>query len=215
MDQSIFFLINGQWAHPALDLPMAVLSSWAVWAPIALIIAVLLAIFGGFRGRAALVCAGLAVGITDGLVIGNIKHAVGRPRPNEVLANVRIVDLQKARPRIKAIFQPAKVKMSKPMFGDIRGASFPSGHAGNNFALAVVIAIFYRRWGWLYFGIAALVSYSRIYNGSHYPLDTIGGAIIGAGIACLVLAACEALWRRFAPRFVPALASRHPSLLDP
>jgi len=158
MDQRLFFLINGHWSHPALDLPMAVLSSWDFWWPFALVAAVLLAIFGGFRGRAALVCAGLAIGLTDGVVVDTIKNAVGRPRPNQTLEHVRMVDLQKARPRFAAIFRPVKVKWSKPLPGPQRGISFPSGHASNNFALAVVIAVFFRRWGWLYFPFAALIA---------------------------------------------------------
>jgi undecaprenyl-diphosphatase len=215
MDQRLFFLINGHWSHPALDLPMAALSSWDFWWPIALVAGVLVAIFGGFRGRAALVCAGLAVGLTDGVVVDSIKNAVHRPRPNQELEHVRMVDLQKARPRFLAILQPAKVKWSKPLPGPLRGISFPSGHASNNFALAVVIAVFYRRWGWLYFPFAALISYSRIYVGSHYPSDTLVAMIIGAGVACLVLAACEALWKKFACRVAPRLFAAHPSLFAP
>ncbi|MDD5200560.1 MAG: phosphatase PAP2 family protein [Terrimicrobiaceae bacterium] len=213
MDQRLFFLINGQWSNPALDLPMAALSSWDFWWPIALLAGVLVFLFGGFRGRAALVCAGLAVGMTDGVVVDAIKNAVGRPRPHQVLEGVRIVDLQKARPRLLALALPAKVEYSHPSIQPVRGISFPSGHASNNFALAVVIAVFYRRWGWLYFIPATLISYSRIYTGSHYPSDTIVAMIIGAAVACLVLAACEALWRRFAERVAPRLFATHPSLL--
>lgn len=213
MDQRLFFLINGHWSHPALDLPMAVLSSWDFWWPFALVAGVLLAIFGGFRGRAALVCAGLTIGLTDGVVVDTIKNAVGRPRPNQTLEHVRMVDLQKARPRFAAIFRPAKVKWSKPLPGPKRGISFPSGHASNNFALAVVLAVFFRRWGWLYFPFAALVAYSRIYVGSHYPSDILVAAIIGAGVACLVIAVCELLWRSLAGKLAPHLFAAHPSLL--
>lgn len=213
MDQRLFFLINAHWSHPALDLPMATLSSWAFWGPFVALAGLLLAGFGGFRGRAAVVCAALALGLTDGVVVDAIKNGVGRPRPNQVLEGVRMVDLQKATPRLLALFKPVKVEYSHPSIQPVRGISFPSGHASNNFAVAVVLAVFYRRWGWLYFIPATLIAYSRIYVGSHYPTDTIVAMVIGAGIACLVLAACEALWRRFAPRAAPRLAAAHPSLL--
>ena len=213
MDQRLFFLINAHWSHPALDLPMAALSSWDFWWPFVALAGVLLALFGGFRGRAAVVCAALAVGMTDGVVVDTIKNAVGRPRPHQVLEGVRIVDLQKTKPRLLAILQPPKVEYSRPSIQPVRGISFPSGHASNNFAVAVVLAVFYRRWGWLYFIPAALISYSRIYVGAHYPSDTIVAVIIGAGVACLVLAACETLWRRFAKKIAPRLFAAHPSLL--
>lgn len=214
MDQSLFFLINGRWTHPALDLPMAALSSWDFWWPFVVLAGLLLAGFGGFRGRAAVVCAALAVGLTDGVVVDTIKNAVARPRPNQVLDGVRIVDLQKARPRLLALFQPAKVEYSRPQIQPVTGISFPSGHASNNFAVAVVLAVFYRRWGWLYFIPASLIAYSRIYVGAHYPSDTIVAVIVGAGIACLVLAVCEMLWRRFSGRIAPRLRARHPSLIE-
>ncbi len=215
MDQSLFFLINGRWAAPVLDLPMAALSSWAFWWPLALAAALLLAAFGGFRGRAALLCLGLTLGLTDGVVVNSIKKAVGRPRPNAALEGVRIVDLQRARPRLLAVFLPPKVEYSRPSIRPARGASFPSSHTSNNFAVAVVLALFYRRRGWLYFVPAALIAYSRVYVGSHYPSDTLVAMVIGAGLACLVVAACEALWRRFGGRLLPGIFSDHPSLFPP
>jgi hypothetical protein len=39
--------------------------------------------------------------------------------------------------------------------------------------------------------------------------------IIGAGVACLVLAACETLWKKFAGRVAPRLFAAHPSLFAP
>lgn len=60
---------------------------------------------------------------------------------------------------------------------------FVSSHAANTFAIFVFTSkIFKNRWyGFLLFIWAVVVSYSRIYSGVHYPLDIIGGALIGWG----------------------------------
>jgi|WetSurSiteA1Bulk_404760.scaffolds.fasta_scaffold00160_2 undecaprenyl-diphosphatase len=65
---------------------------------------------------------------------------------------------------------------------------FVSGHAANSFALATFISLLFRK-KWVTTGMfiwAALVSYSRIYLGVHYPGDVIGGAIIGVLLAYCV-----------------------------
>ncbi len=213
MDQSLFHLINVTWTSPLVDLPMATISSWDFWWPLAVIGGLLALIFGGFHGRAAVVCIGLVVGFTDGIVVDTLKDTIQRPRPYQVLDGVRILDLQKAKPRLLALAKPVKVEISEPSIYPVTGNAFPSGHASNNFALAVVIAVFYRRWGWLYFIPACLVAYSRVYVGSHYPSDILVAAILGAACALLVLALLEGAWRQLAPRWLPNVATRHPSLL--
>lgn len=65
---------------------------------------------------------------------------------------------------------------------------FPSSHAANTFALATFLSLLFKNRR-LMIGLtiwAALVSYSRIYLGVHYPTDILVGALIGSGLALLI-----------------------------
>jgi undecaprenyl-diphosphatase len=213
MDQQLLFFINRTVTHPALDWLMAVMSSFDFWWPLLVAGGVIGVIFGGFRFRAFLVAMGIAIGITDGLVVDTLKGLVGRPRPNEMLEGVRSLDLQHVSPRFLAVGHPLRQSYSVARIQPPHGNSFPSGHASNNFALATVAALFYRRRGWLVYLPATLVAYSRVYVGSHWPSDVVVSALIGTGIAFLVCAGLEKLWAALGPRWVPALHERHPFLL--
>lgn len=82
--------------------------------------------------------------------------------------------------------------------------SFPSGHVANAATIAVSLAlIFGRAWIW-YVGVAytILMALSRTYLGAHWLSDTIGGALIGAGIAVIV-------WAPLASRLIRE--RKHPS----
>ncbi len=84
----------------------------------------------------------------------------------------------------------------------------------NNFAFAMVLAWFYRRRGWLYFIVAALVAWSRVYVGDHYPTDVLAAAAIGVVVAVIMMMIAELLWRNYSARLSPALASAHPRLVN-
>lgn len=64
--------------------------------------------------------------------------------------------------------------------------SFPSGHTTNVFACATVIFLCHRKAGIAALAIAALVAFSRLYNGAHFPTDVLAGLAIGVIFAVLV-----------------------------
>jgi len=213
VDQEAFYFINHSWAHPALDMVMAVASSWDFWWPFLVVGGLVVLVFGGFRARMMVLAACLSVGFTDGVVVNSLKHIVGRPRPHEELVGARTLDLAKAKPRFLALGKPLQEEYSHPGIRASRGNSFPSGHSANNFAAATVVAIFYRRRGWLAFLLAAVVAYSRIYVGSHWPLDVLVSCFLGAGMAFFVVAGLGAAWRKWGGRWFPSWHAVHPSLL--
>jgi len=78
-------------------------------------------------------------------------------------------------------------------------SSFPSGHATVAFACATVLALAVPRLRWPLFALAALIAFSRVYVGVHYPLDALAGAALGILIG-LAVRYVGAVIRRFARR---------------
>ena len=79
----------------------------------------------------------------------------------------------------------------KPNGEEYRGGtfSFVSSHASTATAIGCYILFHFRRFSNYWFFIipfVALISYSRIYLGVHYPADIIGGSILGIVIAGFV-----------------------------
>lgn len=64
--------------------------------------------------------------------------------------------------------------------------SFPSEHATGSFALAAGIGLYRARFGIALLALAALISFSRVYVGIHYPADVAAGALIGIASAVAV-----------------------------
>ena len=211
MEQSLFHAINQQWTSPALDLFMAGLSDSQIWQPFLIAIGICALIFGGFKARALVVCLGISLAIA-GLVTSVLKSNVGRPRPKHVQV-VRMVQLQKARPKFLTLFKKPLVRFSGSSDRTRSGPSFPSGHTVNNAIAATYFTLFYRRRGWLYWLVALAVGYSRIYLGAHWPGDVAASLFLGIAEALLLLGLFELIWKIAARNWLPKVFGRHPSLI--
>lgn len=65
--------------------------------------------------------------------------------------------------------------------------SFPSGHTAASFAVAAgVYMAGWRKAGTALYIFAAMIGFSRMYLGVHFPSDVIGGAIVGVLCAWVI-----------------------------
>jgi undecaprenyl-diphosphatase len=75
----------------------------------------------------------------------------------------------------------------KPLVHVPHNGAFPSGHASTAFACATVIAWASPRLRVPAFVLAAAIAWSRVYVDVHWPLDVLGGAVLGVLVATTLL----------------------------
>ena len=165
-DEELLLVING--THTLwLDEAMLAITGNLVWLP--LYIALLVVVFRKFGWKVAviiLLSTAVVITLTDQISVNAFKERFLRLRPchEEYLME--------------------QLHMAKNCGGQY---GFVSSHATNTFGVAIFLAALLRNW-WLSLLLvswALVVSYSRIYLGVHYPLDMIGGAMLGSMIGFL------------------------------
>ncbi len=101
----------------------------------------------------------------------------------------------------KRVFERPRPYMDMPDFKllihPLTSFSFPSGHAAHSFAAAGVFSHYLRRWSVLFFVLAGLIAFSRVYLNMHYLTDVLAGALFGLLWSFLAV--------RFADRLCPYL----------
>jgi membrane-associated phospholipid phosphatase len=145
---------------PALDVALGRLSQAANYSRISIGLAFALALAGGRHGSRAAVRGMASVGVTAAVVNLAFKPILHRKRPDR-----------------RALFTSGRSRVRMP-----GSRSFPSGHTAAAFAFATGAG---RELAWAgppLYALAALVGYSRVHTGVHYPLDVIVGALAGVGI---------------------------------
>lgn len=168
IDTELFLYLN-HWRADWMDPVMIFLSAKKVWIPLYVII--FGAIIYSYKKWSFVYLLALILSVTaaDQITSGFMKPYFKRYRPCH---ESNLTD---------QVLTPSKC-------GGKYG--YASSHAANTFAVAFFIFFLFNReqkkWPQMLLIVwAALISYSRIYLGVHYPLDIITGALIG--IVCAFL----------------------------
>jgi undecaprenyl-diphosphatase len=159
---------------PALDRVMGRLSRAADYSRLSIASAALLALTGGRPGRRAAATGLACVGVTATVVNLAVKPLGRRRRPDRAAQNV---------PLARHVRMPAST-------------SFPSGHSAAAFAFATGVGQVMPAVAVPLRALAALVAYSRIHTGVHYPGDVVTGALLGTVLAQITTQALERWWPR-------------------
>lgn len=154
---------------PALDRAMARLSSAADYSRLSLASASVLGAAGGRRGRRSAAMGLASVGAASSLVNLAIKPLGRRRRPDRVAEQV---------PVARHVGMPSST-------------SFPSGHSAAAFAFATGVGHALPSAAIPLRALAALVAYSRVHTGVHYPGDVVAGALLGTAVAQLTTHALD------------------------
>ena len=177
IDTEILLAING-WHTPWADRVMWIISDKITWIPLYLLLIGLLVWRYRQPSHIAIKCLkkvpvcvvliiaiAAAVGLADFIASGILKDLVARPRPSRV-------------PELEGVLHIVNGYRSG-QYG------FVSSHAANTMACGLLFALIWRKkiatiglmlW-------VAMNCYSRMYLGVHYPLDIIGGLVVGALVA--------------------------------
>jgi len=157
IDQSLFIFLNQQLHNPLLDRFFPFITNAGNFKAILIFAAIFIFWKGKWPLRITLLLSIFSL-IISSSISEILKETICRVRPLWVIENTRL------------------------LVGGTHSYSFPSAHASSMFSVVSIFIYRYRDKKWLtgiLLSLALLVSYSRIYVGVHYPLDVLGGIIIG------------------------------------
>ena len=168
VDVALYVAI-AQTPTPTLDRAMARLSHAADYSRLSLASAAVLAAIGGQRGRRAAAMGLASVGVAASVTNLAVKPLGRRRRPDRVAVEV---------PVARHVRIPSST-------------SFPSGHSAAAFAFATGVGHVLPAAAIPLRALAALVGYSRVHTGVHYPGDVVVGALLGTTLAQLTTHALD------------------------
>jgi undecaprenyl-diphosphatase len=170
-DRAVYGAVAGL-PTPWLDAPLRRSSDFANFSKPWLLTAAAMAVVGGERGRRAALTGVAAIGVTS-LVVNQPMKLAARRRPGRSRLGV---------PETRWVGMPSS-------------ASFPSGHSASAAAFCVAVSAGVPELRWPLRAAAAVVAFSRVYTGVHYPGDVLVGATVGAGLGRLAVTVSTRLQR--------------------
>jgi undecaprenyl-diphosphatase len=168
LDTWLFLKINHDWTNPFLDSIFPWWRDQNTWTPLYLFLFLFMVMNFGWRSWTWILAIAVTATLTDQVSSTLLKNWINRPRPcNDPF-----------------LMYYVRLLLSRcPSSG-----SFTSSHAANHFGAAFFIYFtlkpWFKKWGYLFFIWAATISYGQIYIGVHYPIDVLGGTLIGSAIGC-------------------------------
>jgi undecaprenyl-diphosphatase len=182
-DAWLFQLLNHGLVRPELDDLMLFLTSPKLSGHIFLLLALFILVRKGKDALYVVPLILLAIGLADFTASGIMKPLFHRVRPCFALDGVRL------------------------LVDQTRSWSFASSHAANSTVIASLVWLFFWRGEMVdkafvvvVIFYAAMVAFSRIYIGVHYPGDVLGGIVIGLASAALIYTAFAWIVKNFVHR---------------
>ena len=164
VDKKIFTFFNSSIANPVFDIFFPIITNQDIWIIPILLGIIILSIKGGTKGRIASLVLIIGVILADYSSAQIIKPYFQRLRPShDILDQIRLLVPKGGR------------------YG------FVSSHAANMYVSATILGYFYSKQKRLFFTIASLVAFSRVYVGVHYPADIVFGGFLGYGLGWITI----------------------------
>ena len=168
MDSNILLFIQEYIRNPITDPFFKFITLLGNGGAIWILCTILLLLFKKTR-KIGFMC---AIALLASLVLNNLilKNLIARARPYDMIQGLKIL-----------VEAPTDF-------------SFPSGHTASSFAAATVLFLTLpKKYGIPALVLAALMGFSRLYIGVHYPTDVLAGLISGVLIALVTVIAFKKL----------------------